>query len=308
VRRRRQHNERSAKCDQRITTRDLRYATGGIFDLPAVNALVQAALAEDLGAGDLTTRLTVPAGRRARADISAKENAVIAGVPLIRKVCAAAGGAVEVGERVEDGARVGNGDALATLAGPAQTLLAVERVTLNLLQHLSGIATLTARFVAAVAGCRARIVDTRKTTPGLRVLEKYAVRVGGGFNHRQRLDDGILIKENHIVAAGGLSEAVAAARAGAPHGMKVEVECRTLREVDAALHAGAEIILLDNMSLDQLTQAVRRIAGRAVVEASGGVNLETVRAIAETGVDVISVGALTHSAPAVDLHMLLFLE
>jgi nicotinate-nucleotide pyrophosphorylase (carboxylating) len=278
-----------------------------VFDLPAVDAVVKAALAEDLGAGDLTTRLTVPPERRARAEISAKEAAVVAGIPLIRKVCAAAGGGVDVRERVSDGARVQSGDVLAGLAGPAQTLLATERVILNLLQRLSGVATLTARFVAAVAGHRCRIADTRKTTPGLRVLEKYAVRVGGGYNHRTGLADGILIKNNHITAAGGVTAAVHAARAGAPHGLKVEVECSSFAEVDEALAAHAEVILLDNMSVDQLREAVRRIGGRALVEASGGVNMNNIAAIAATGVDIISVGALTHSVPAVDLHMTLFL-
>jgi nicotinate-nucleotide pyrophosphorylase (carboxylating) len=278
-----------------------------VFDLPAVTALVNTALAEDLGAGDLTSRLTVPPGTRARARIAAKQNAMIAGIPLIRKVCDAAGGDVDVSERLADGAQVSSGDVLAALSGSAHTLLTVERVTLNLLQRLSGIATLTARFVAAASGCGCRIVDTRKTTPGLRVLEKYAVRVGGGFNHRQRLDDGILVKNNHIAAAGGLSAAVTAARAAAPHGLKVEVECRTPEEVDAALAAAAEIILLDNMSVAQITEAVRRVAGRALVEASGGISLDNVRQVAATGVDIISVGALTHSAPAVDLHMILSL-
>src|SRR5262249_20297985 len=229
------------------------------------------------------------------------------GLPLVRKVCDAAGGGVDLRSGLADGAHVTDGDVLATLAGPAHVLLAAERVTLNLLQRLCGIATLTARFVAAVSGCGCRIVDTRKTTPGLRVLEKYAVRVGGGFNHRVRLDDGILIKNNHITAAGGIAPPVAAARVGAPHGLKVEVECKTLRDVSEALNAGAEILLLDNMSIDEMGEAVRRIAGRAVVEASGGVHLDNVRAIAETGVDIISVGALTHSAPAVDLHMTLLL-
>jgi len=278
-----------------------------VFDLPAVDDLVRAALAEDLGGGDVTTRLTVAPQTAARAEISAKQDLVVAGVPLVRKVCAAVGGDVEVQERVGDGARLSSGDGIAGLAGAAYTLLSVERVILNLLQHLSGIATLTARFVSAVSGSRCRIVDTRKTLPGLRVLEKYAVRVGGGFNHRQRLDDGILIKNNHITAAGGIGPAVAAARAGAPHGLKIEVECSSFDEVDAALTAGAEIVLLDNMSVEQLRQAVQRIAGRALVEASGGVTLNSVRAIAATGVDLISVGALTHSAPAVDIHMTLFL-
>jgi nicotinate-nucleotide pyrophosphorylase (carboxylating) len=278
-----------------------------VFDLPAVASLVRAALAEDVGAGDVTTRLTVRPDTRARAEISAKENAMVAGLPLIRKVCAAAGGGVEVTEHLGDGARVVAGDVLATLFGPAQTLLTIERVTLNLLQHLSGIATMTARFVAAVSGHGCRIVDTRKTTPGLRVLEKYAVRVGGGFNHRSALDDGILIKNNHITAAGGIGAAVAAARAGAPHGLKVEIECTTLAEVDEALAAGAEILLLDNMSVAQLTQAVQHIRGRALIEASGGITLANVAAVAASGVDIISIGALTHSVQAVDLHMTLYL-
>ncbi len=276
-----------------------------IFDLPAVHDLLRAALAEDVGAGDVTTRLTVAPGVRAQASIRVKQAAVIAGIPLIRKLCAMAGGEVVVQEQCSDGTRVRKGAVIASLSGPAQTLLSIERVTLNLLQHLSGVATLTAQFVAAVKGTKARIVDTRKTLPGLRVLEKYAVRVGGGFNHRHRLDDGILIKNNHITAAGGVAAALRAARAGAPHGLKVEIECRTQAEVDEALGAGAEAILLDNMSVERLRAAVRRIAGRALTEASGGVHLDNVRAIAETGVDIISVGALTHSAPAVDLHMLL---
>jgi nicotinate-nucleotide pyrophosphorylase (carboxylating) len=247
--------------------------------------------------------LTVARDTPARAEISVKEAAVVAGVPLVRKVCAAAGGGIEVQEVVVDGARVMAGDVLASLRGPAHKLLATERVMLNFLQHLSGIATLTSRFVAAITGCGCRIVDTRKTVPGLRTLEKYAVRVGGGFNHRQRLDDGILIKNNHITAAGGVGAAVAAARAGAPHGLKLQVECATLAQVDEAIAAGADAILLDNMSVEQTAAAVRHIAGRALVEASGGVTLATVRAVAETGVDLISVGALTHSAPAVDLSM-----
>ena len=279
-----------------------------VFDLTSVDGLVRAALAEDLGAGDLTTRLTVAPDTRGRAEIAAKEAAVVAGLPLICKACDAAGGGVEVQELVADGTHVIIGDILAVLKGPAHTLLATERVILNFLQHLSGVATLTNRFVAAVSGCGCRVVDTRKTIPGLRTLEKYAVRVGGGFNHRYGLNDGILIKNNHITAAGDVGAAVAAARVGAPHGLKVEVECSTLGEVNEALTAGAEIILLDNMAVETITEAVRRIAGRAVVEASGGIDLDNVRAVAEAGVDIISIGALTHSAPAIDIHMTLFLE
>jgi len=184
-------------------------------------------------------------------------------------------------------------------------LLQGERVALNLLQRMCGIATLTARYVAAVKGTRARVVDTRKTTPGLRVLEKYAVRVGGGTNHRTGLYDGVLIKENHIAAAGGITEAVRRARSYIPHTMKVEIETETLAQVAEALAAGADIIMLDNMELAAMREAVLLIGGKALVEASGGVNLETIRGIAETGVDIISVGALTHSARAMDISMLL---
>lgn len=278
-----------------------------LADLPTVDALLRTALTEDLGAGDITTRLTVAPETRARAQIAAKEEAVIAGLPLVRKLCDILGGGVDLHERVADGARVGPGAVLVTLAGPAHTLLAVERVALNLLQHLSGIATMTAHFVRLVAGTGCRIVDTRKTLPGLRILQKYAVRAGGGSNHRFGLADGILIKENHIAAAGGLALAVRAARAGAPHGMRVEVECRTLDDVRAALDAGAELVLLDNMTIPQLAEAVQVVNRRALVEASGGVTEKTVSAVAATGVDLVSVGALTHSVRAADVHMLLTL-
>lgn len=279
-----------------------------VFDLPEVDSLIRRALAEDLGSGDLTTRLTVPPGRRARAEIEAQQQLIVAGLPAVRKVCEACGGGIEVEECVAEGSAVAPQTTIARARGSASTLLAIERVALNLLQHLSGIATLTADYVAAVAGFGCRIADTRKTLPGLRTLEKYAVRLGGGFNHRMRLDDGILIKDNHIVAAGGISPAVMAAVAGAPHGIKVEVECATLTDVREALAAGAEAILLDNMSLEDLRTAVRLVGGRATVEASGGITLETVRDVAATGVHVISVGALTHSAAAVDIHMNLMLE
>ena len=279
-----------------------------VADLPAVDALLRTALAEDIGAGDITTRLTVDAATRAQAQIAAKDAAVIAGLHLVGKLCDIIGGRVDLHLHVSDGDRVRSGDVLATLAGPAHTLLAVERVALNFLQHLSGIATTTARFVSLVSGTGCRIVDTRKTLPGLRILQKYAVRVGGGSNHRFGLADGILIKENHIAAAGGLAGAVQAARAGAPHGTRVEVECRGLDDVTAALQAGAELVLLDNMTVPQLAEAVQYINHRALVEASGGVSEENVRAVAATGVDLVSVGALTHSVRAADIHMLLSLE
>jgi nicotinate-nucleotide pyrophosphorylase (carboxylating) len=250
----------------------------------------------------------VPPGTRARAEITAKEQLIVAGLPLVDKVCAACGGGIKVEECVDEGAPVTPNTVVARMAGAAATLLAAERVTLNLLQHLSGIATQTADYVNAVAGFGCRIVDTRKTLPGMRTMQKYAVRLGGGFNHRTRLDDGILIKDNHIVASGGVSAAVMAALAGAPHGVKVEVECLTFADVREALAAGAETILLDNMTLDEMRTAVRMVAGRATVEASGGITLESVREVAETGVHIISVGALTHSVRAVDLSMTLYLE
>lgn len=279
-----------------------------VFSLPATITLLRTAIDEDIASGDLTSRLTVPAERECRAEIRTKEPLCLAGAPIIRRVCEAAGVRVRVETHAHDGDRLKAGDLVARLAGSARDLLAIERTTLNLLQHLSGIATFTAEFVAAVSGCGCRIVDTRKTLPGMRNLQKYAVRMGGGYNHRMRLDDGILIKNNHITAAGGLSAAVLAAQAGAPHGMKIEVECGTLSEVTEALHARADIILLDNMSIEEIHTAVQRIAGRAVVEASGGVTLSSVRMIAEAGVDLISIGALTHSVPAADINMTLFLD
>ncbi len=277
------------------------------LDVPAVDDLIRTALAEDLGSGDVTTRATMASDRHARAHIRAKQAAVIAGMPLIAKVCQAAGGGVAIDAKITDGATVAKGEVLAELEGSASTLLSVERVILNLLQQLSGVATLTAKFVAAAKGNKARIVDTRKTVPGLRILQKYAVRVGGGANHRFGLSDGILIKNNHITAAGGIGPALAAARARAPHGLRCEIECRTMDEVWLAVAGHADAILLDNMSPAHLREAVTLIAGRAITEASGGVSLDTIAAIAASGVDLISVGALTHSAPAVDLHMLLSL-
>jgi len=275
-----------------------------VFDLPAVRALVDAALAEDIARGDLTTQLTVPPDLRATAAIVAKQEGVLAGAPLVERVFAALGAHdVHIAHPVEDGATFTVGTVLVSLDGRASDLLTGERTVLNFLQQLSGVATLTRRFVDAVRGTKARVIDTRKTTPGLRALEKYAVRMGGGHNHRFGLDDGILIKDNHITAAGGVAAAVGAARRGAPHTARIEVECATLEQIDEALSAGADALLLDNMAVGQIAAAVQRIAGRAVVEASGGVSLATVWAIAETGVDLISVGALTHSAPAIDLSM-----
>jgi nicotinate-nucleotide pyrophosphorylase (carboxylating) len=271
---------------------------------PSIDRLIRVALDEDIGPGDVTTAATVAPGTIARAELIAKDDFILAGIGVARRVFELLDHQVAFEELIKDGQAVKRGEVLAWLKGDASSLLQGERVALNLLQRMSGVATLTARFVKETAGTSATIVDTRKTTPGLRTLEKYAVRVGGGGNHRMALYDGVLIKENHIAAAGGITAAVTRARRHVPHTLKVEVEVRNLVEVAEALAAGADILLLDNMDLAQLQAAVERVGGRAVTEASGGVNLETVRAIAETGVDLISVGALTHSYRSVDISML----
>ena len=273
-----------------------------------VEEIVKRALAEDIGSGDITTSLTVPPGSVCRAQIVAKEEGVIAGLDVAALVFA------QVAERysdkepvfrsgVADGASVRPGDIAAEIASPTAVILTGERTALNFLQRMSGIATKTARLVELVKHTGARVADTRKTTPGLRILEKYAVRVGGGRNHRFGLYDAVLIKDNHIRAAGGIREAIQAAKSGAPHGIKIEVEADTIEQVKLALEAGAEMILLDNMGLAALKQAVALCKGRAVTEASGGVTEDNIAAIAETGVDLISVGALTHSADALDLSL-----
>jgi nicotinate-nucleotide pyrophosphorylase (carboxylating) len=266
--------------------------------------LIDRALREDIGHGDLTTAAVVPERSRARARIEQKA----AGVP------AGLGVAGAVFERVDPGldwrarAREGEwreGGLLAEVEGRAGSILTAERVALNFLGRLSGVATATARYVKAVEGTGARVLDTRKTTPGLRALEKEAVRLGGGVSHRSGLFDAILVKENHAELAGGVGEAARRALAAAPAGVTVEVECASLGEVSEALEAGVTRLLLDNMSVDELRRAVELAGGRAELEASGGVTLETIRAVAETGVDYISVGALTHSAPALDVSLLL---
>ena len=265
--------------------------------------ILRQALAEDIGAGDLTTLLTVPEFKTARAEMLAKAEGIVAGLPIAEHAFKLIEPSVVWAAHVKDGERVRAGTVLATITGPARGLLTAERVALNFVQRLSGIATLTMRFVVSVAGTEARIVDTRKTTPGLRYLEKYAVRCGGGSNHRIGLFDAVLIKDNHLLAGGGIGTTVWRARELAPHTTKIEVECKTLAQVDEAVAAGADIILLDNMDTEMLRQAVRKVAGRALTEASGGVNLKTVALIAKTGVDLISVGALTHSAPALDISL-----
>lgn len=270
-----------------------------------IDRMIEQALLEDIHTGDITTKAVVPQLRPAEARLIAKEDLVAAGISIAGRVFCHLNPKVIFNPGCIDGEYVVKGSIMATLQGDAADLLMGERVALNLLQRMCGIATLTSRFVAAVSGTKARIVDTRKTTPGLREIEKYSVRVGGGINHRTGLYDGVLIKENHIAAAGGIAEAISRARAYIPHTLKIEIETETLLQVDEALAAGADIIMLDNMTLDDMRTAVLNIAGRSLVEASGGVNLDTVRAIAETGVDIISVGALTHSPRAMDISMLL---
>lgn len=265
---------------------------------------LRAWLREDLGQGDLTSLLVVPEDIEGEAVILAKEGGVLAGLWVAERVFALADPRTAFAPLVAEGARVAEGTEVARVRGPLRGILAGERLALNLLKRLSGIATLTRAYVEALAGTKAQILDTRKTTPGLRALEKYAVRVGGGRNHRYGLFDGILIKENHVRAAGGVGEAVRRAKARAPHYLKVEVEVRDLAELEEALEAGADLILLDNFPLEALREAVRRVGGRVPLEASGNMTLERAKAAAEAGVDYVSVGALTHSAKALDLSLL----
>ena len=274
--------------------------------------LVERALAEDIGEGDLTTRAVVPEGARALAVIRQKEPGVIAGMGVMREVFLHVDPELEYEAHCPE-AKWREEGTVAHVTGAAASILAAERVALNFLGRLSGVATLTARYVRAVDGTRARILDTRKTTPGLRDLEKAAVRAGGGMSHRRGLYDAILVKENHSALAGGVGAAARLALEAAPElaraagrdSIAVEVECATLDEVGDALEAGVRWILLDNMSVDELRRVVELADGRAELEASGGITLDTVRAVAESGVDYISVGALTHSAPALDVSLLL---
>ncbi|TCT09273.1 nicotinate-nucleotide pyrophosphorylase [carboxylating] [Tepidamorphus gemmatus] len=278
--------------------------TQDLAPLPAglVADAVAAALAEDFGlAGDITTAATIPAGAMARGVIAARQPGVVAGLAVAAEAFAQVDPAILFEPVHADGTLIEAGTVVARLEGPARGMLGAERVALNFLGLLSGVATLTRRFVDAVEGTGARIVCTRKTVPGLRALQKYAVRAGGGHNHRFGLYDAVLIKDNHIAAAGGVAAAVGAAKRHVGHMVRIEVEVTDLDELDAALGAGADVVLLDNMDLAMLAEAVGRCRGRAVTEASGGVTLDTVRSIAATGVDLVSVGALTHSAPVLDL-------
>jgi nicotinate-nucleotide pyrophosphorylase (carboxylating) len=278
------------------------------FDHPSILRLITMALEEDLGRGDVTTLATIPPDCPAKGKITAKADLTIAGLPLIERILHVVDATTGFRGLVAEGSPAKKGEVVCELWGNAATLLSTERTMLNFLQHLSGIATLTRRFVEAVAGTPCKIIDTRKTLPGFRLLDKYAVTQGGGVNHRMGLDDGILIKDNHIAVCGGVGAAVRQARIRASALLRVEVECTTLAEVQEALDAHADIILLDNMTTAQMREAVLLVGGRALLEASGNMSLDRVREVAETGVDFISVGALTHSAPAVDLSMAVDIE
>lgn len=273
------------------------------LDTIGMNKFILSALSEDIGTGDITTMSCVPEDAGSRGAFIAKDNGVVCGVGLLAKVFSILDPRVRVVPKIQDGETVKTGDIIARIEGPSRSILTGERTALNILQHLSGIATKTHDAVISISGTKAQLVDTRKTTPGLRVLEKYAVRCGGGKNHRFNLSDGILIKDNHIVAAGGIRRAIEFARNNCPHTLKIEVETENLAQIDEALSARADIIMLDNMSIEQMAEAVRYIAGRALTEASGNMGDKDLRAVAETGVDYISVGALTHSVRALDISL-----
>ena len=269
------------------------------LDPSEIDAVVECALAEDIGDGDLTTRATVPPHTTLKTVIVARQDLVVAGMPVVVEIFRRLAPTARLEILAGDASRVTAGGLIARIEGPAEGLLTAERTALNILQLLSGIATVTSRYVAQLDGLDCKLLDTRKTLPGLRAVSKYAVRCGGGTNHRMRLDDGVLIKDNHIAVAGGVGEAVRRAKAAGL--TEVRAECDTLAQVKEALAAGADSLLLDNMPPELLRQAVAIVAGRIALEASGGVTLETIRSIAETGVDFVSVGAITQSAPAIDI-------
>ena len=265
--------------------------------------MISSFLEEDIGAGDITAESIFQPDQVGSANLVAREKMVIAGIDVAREVFLVQNSSIDCEIKMEDGEVAEPGDVLLVVKGPVVDLLKAERVSLNLLQRMCGIATLTSRYVKRVQGSPVRITDTRKTTPGLRVLEKYAVRAGGGHNHRYNLADGVLIKDNHIAACGSIAEAVTRVRTIIPHTIRVEVEVETLEQVKECLGCGVEIIMLDNMSPEIMVKAVELVNGKALVEASGGISLDTVEAIAKTGVDIISIGALTHSAPSCDIGM-----
>lgn len=265
--------------------------------------LIRLALEEDIGPGDITTDALIDKDRVARGMIFAKESLVLAGLQVVQEVFITLDPAMSFDTTFQDGDQVESGDEILTVRGKLRALLTGERTALNFLQRLSGIATLTRQYVSQVAGSSVQLTDTRKTLPGWRRLEKYAVKIGGAHNHRFGLYDGILIKDNHIVACGGISEAIARVRSNQPHLLRIEVEVSDLNQVKEALENGVDVIMLDNMGTDEIREAVRLVGGKALVEISGGITLETLAEVANTGVDIISIGALTHSARAVDISM-----
>jgi nicotinate-nucleotide pyrophosphorylase (carboxylating) len=277
------------------------------FEWQQVEQVIGSALAEDLGSGDITTESLIPLELKGKGSLLIKGEGVLAGIKVAAEVFHRIEPALEFQELIHDGAKIHPGDIVATISGSAAGILKAERTALNFLQHLSGIATETAQYVEAVSGLKARILDTRKTIPGLRLLEKYAVQVGGGQNHRQDLATGILIKDNHLAVlrscGTGLEEAIAKVRKNTPQGIAIEVEVESIEQAHQALDVGADIIMLDNMSIEDMRSVVELCQGRASLEASGGVSLANVRSIAETGVNFISIGALTHSAKALDISL-----
>ena len=273
------------------------------INLTLLRDVLLQSLREDVGTGDLTSRATIPADARASGLYRAKEAVVVAGIPVIQEIVRLVDPALQFSTIARDGESLSIGAPIATARGSARSILVAERTSLNFLQRMSGIATLTRRYVDLVQGTGARIVDTRKTVPGLRVVDKYAVACGGGMNHRMGLFDGVLIKNNHIAFHSSAGEAVNEARRHLGHLIKIEVEVRTMSELETAISAGADVILLDNFTPAETRDAVKLVDGRVPLESSGGITLETVRQFAEAGVDYISVGALTHSVPAVDIHL-----
>ena len=268
-----------------------------------IDNLILTALKEDMPFGDITTENTIEASSRAKAVLIARQDAIIAGLDVFERVFKLLNGNVTFTRHVQEGGQVVNGTVFMEFEGEASILLKGERTALNFLQHLSGIATKTAEFCKQVQDLPVKVVDTRKTIPGLRYLEKYAVRVGGGYNHRYCLSDGVMLKDNHIKAAGGIKKAVELVRARIPHTVKIEVETESMEQVEEALQAGADIVMLDNMSREMMREAVKLINGRALTEASGDVHLDTVREVALTGVDIVSVGELTHTVKAANISM-----
>ncbi len=279
-----------------------------LYNNPQVDAIIELALNEDIGTGDITTLSTIPLDKTAFGRFIAKEDMIICGVDLAAYIFEKVDKSIEFTANVKDGDAVKKGDIIATVTGNAQNVLTGERTALNFMQRLTGISSYTKSAVDAVSGTNAKIADTRKTTPGLRVLEKYAVRVGGGTNHRFNLADGVLIKDNHIAVSGGITAAVSRARSIIPHTLKIEVEVENKDMLREALDAGADIIMLDNMTNDEMRECVEIAAGKALLEASGNMGEKNLREVAETGVDIISIGALTHTVRAADISLKFTIE